>query len=249
MVYCVRRYLAWLQRHVKHFLIVFIFTSGVGNGLLKPVHRLCSVSAETVSNAPNTSSAETTRRKLSASDNHIEQETYGERLRRLSAMNSPDASVIKKGDTIENKTKLVAETKSQAVSLGSDDDAEVSLETDRTEISGEKTQSEIVVKGTPTKLALSSEAETKKTKDDALRYETRQTLLKNVEETWAVQNNHNVPVATETVSPKIPLPQPKTLQQYAKRIILPQIHIERMPLSETLKIISDVIKTHTTNER
>lgn len=249
MVYCVRRYLAWLQRHVKHFLIVFIFTSGVGNGLLKPVHRLCSVSAETVSNAPSTSSAETTRRELSASDNHIEQETYGERLRRLSAMNSPDASVIKKGDTIENKTKLVAETKSQAVSLGLDDDAEVSLETDRTKISGKKTQSEIVNKGAPTELALSSEAETKKTKDDALRYETRQTLLKNVEETWAVQNNHNVPAATETVSPKIPLPQPETLQQYAKRVILPQIHIDRVPLSETLKIISDVIKTHTTNER
>lgn len=216
---------------------------------MKPVHRLCSVSAETVSNALNTSSAETTRRELSASDNHIEQETYGERLRRLSAMNSPDASVIKKGDTIENKTKLVAETKSQAVSLSSDDNAEVSLEADRTEILRKKTQSEVVNKGAPTELALSSETETKKTKDDALRYEIRQTLLKNVEETWAVQNNHNVPAATETVSPKIPLPQPETLQQYAKRIILPQIHIEHMPLSETLKIISDVIKTHTTNER
>ena len=35
-------------RYCKGFLIVFIFTSGVGNGLLKPVHRLRSVPTETV---------------------------------------------------------------------------------------------------------------------------------------------------------------------------------------------------------
>ena len=240
------------SKRIKSFLIVFIFTSGVGNGLLKPVHRLCSVSAETVSNALNTSSAETTRRELSASDNHIEQETYGERLRRLSAMNSPDASVIKKGDTIENKTKLVAETKSQAVSLSSDDNAEVSLEADRTEILRKKTQSEIVGEGAPTELARSSEAETKKSKDDALRYETRQTLLKNVEQTWAVQKtSQTTPVISEGTSPQIPLSSPpiETLQQYAKRIILPRIHVERMPLSETLKIISDTVRANSKDDR
>ncbi len=251
VVYCVRRYLARLQRHVECFLIVFIFTSGVGNGLLKPVHRLCFVSAETVSNAPNTPSVETTLRGLSASDNRIEQETYGERLRRLSAMNSPDASVIKKGDTIENKTKLVAETKSQAVSLSADDNAEISLEADCTEILRKKTQSEIVGEGAPTEVSHSSETETKKSKEDALRYETRQTLLKDVEKTWSVQNTPKASAASEGVAPKIPLSSPpiETLQQYAKRIILPRIHVERMPLSETLKIISDTVRANSKDDR
>ena len=48
MVYCVRKLLTLPLRYCKGFLIVFIFTSGVGNGLLKPVHRLRSVPTETV---------------------------------------------------------------------------------------------------------------------------------------------------------------------------------------------------------
>ena len=357
MVYCVRRYLARLQRHVKRFLIVFIFTSGVGNGLLKPVHRLCSVSAKPLSNtlgAPSEASTdreafanfndrteqstsedishgslsaqsslvgtqksrnEITRRALNKEggvvssvtvDNdaqrtspepakHVANETYGERLRRLSSQGNRDgnrtdgsyatrnerapADDIKPQSTYPSETVVhkrkrgsvsgndfspasAKPSPTEAINITStnraalkeevlshsDKSEEVATETDRTKISGEKTQSEIVDKGAPTELALSSEADTK-AKEDALRYETRQALLKDVRATWAVQNTPKAPATSEGISPKIPLPQPETLQQYAKRVILPQIHIDRMPLSETLKVISDVIKTHTTNER
>jgi general secretion pathway protein D len=345
--------LARLQRHVERFLIVFIFTSGVGNGLLKPVHRLCSVSAEIVSNAPDVPSVETME-ALPTFDSGTQQETfhgisngslsaqsitvntpksrdaiarrasneeggvvsstaidngaqrtsaqpnkqgekvtYGERLRRLASQGNRDENGEADGSyktrngffqTDKVKSEAVYSTEAveyrhergeiprgnlSPVSPESPDksngaisgthvavergallrsNGETSTETVRSKVAGDEAQAEVSDEKTRTETAHISKADTK-AKEDALRYETRQTLLKNVEETWAVQNNHNVPAATETVSPKIPLPQPETLQQYAKRIILPQIHIDRVPLSETLKIISDVVKTDTANER
>ena len=355
VVYCVRRHLTRLQRHVKRFLIVFIFTSGVGNGLLKPVHRLCSVSAETVSNTPLTTPPETTAREafsdfddrtaqsisgeishnpLSAQnfsadtpknrdavarrallneesgvvssvtiDNGVqrtsaqpdkkgEKETYGERLRRLSTKDYRDENIagggnygtrngffqtdqIKSGtiyptEAVEHPHKREGVPKNnlspafpeppdksnratsgtraaveKAVLLRSG--GEVSIETGRSEVADKRNQEEVSDKNTRAETAHISEADTK-AEEDALRYETRQTLLKDVRATWAVSKEKS-PSASEDISPKIPLPQPETLQQYAKRVILPQIHIDRVPLAETLKVISDVIRTHTTNER
>lgn len=357
VVYCVRRHLTRLQRHVGRFLIVFIFTSGVGNGLLKPVHRLCSVSAKPLSNtlgAPSEASTdwevfanfndrteqstsedishgslsaqsslvgtqksrnEITRRALnkeggvmssaavdkgtsrtSANPIRGEKETYGERLRRLSTKDYRDENIaggdnygtrneffqtdkiksgtiypteavehrhknegipkdnlspaspepLSKGITEISETSTTSAASEKAVLLRSD--GESSAETGRSEVAGKKAQRKVSDKKTRTETAHISEADTK-AKEDALRYETRQTLLKDVQATWAVQSTPKSSATSEGVSPKIPLPQPETLQQYAKRVILPQIHIDRVPLAETLKVISDVIRTHTTNER
>ena len=357
VVYCVRRHLARLQRHVKRFLIVFIFTSGVGNGLLKPVHRLCSVSAETVSNTPLTTPPETTAREafsdfddritqstseevshnpLSAQSSLVdtqksrnkiarralnkeggvissmavdngtsrtstnpikgEKETYGERLRRLSTKDYRDENIaggdnygtrngffqtdkiksgtiypteaverrhknegvpkdnlspashepLSKGITEISETSTTSAASEKAVLLRSGE--EVSTEADRSEVSDKRNQEEVSDKNTRAETAHISGA-AQKAKEDALRYETRQALLKDVRATWAVQSTPKSSATSEGVSPKIPLPQPETLQQYAKRVILPQIHIDRVPLAETLKVISDVIRTHTTNER
>ncbi len=127
-------------------------------------------------------------------------------------------------------------------------DEEEPTEAGLSKVADNGAQAEVSDEKTRTETAHISEADTK-AKEDALRYETRQALLKDVRATWAVQNTPKASATSEGVSPKIPLPQPETLQQYAKRVILPQIHIDRVPLSETLKIISDVVKTHTTNER
>ena len=115
-------------------------------------------------------------------------------------------------------------------------DEEEPIETGRSEVAGKKAQREVSDENTRTGTVHFSEAETK-AKEDALRYETRQTLLKDVRATWAVQSTPKSSATSEGV------------QQYAKRVILPQIHIDRVPLAETLKVISDVIRTHTTNER
>ena len=361
VVYCVRRHLARPQRHVKRFLIVFIFTSGVGNGLSKPVHRLCSVSAEPLSNTPGAPSEATTREAFANFDDRItrstsnevshnplsaqsvaidtpknrdviarralnkedgvvssaavgkgtqrtsanqikgEKETYGERLRRLSsqgnrdgngtgdgygmrneffqtgkvkpeAVYSPEAvehrhkyggipkgnlssdssEPLPKGTRGLNEISTTRTALTEAVALRLDDGETVSTEADRSGILRGESQSKIINEDTPTKFSLPSEAEKKKAKDETLRYETRQALLKNVAQTWAVQKSpQSTPVTSEGISPQFSLPSPpiETLQQYAKRVILPQIHVERMPLSEVLKITSDVIKTDTANER
>ena len=354
VVYCVRRHLTRLQRHVKRFLIVFIFTSGVGNGLLKPVHRLCSVSAESLSNIPSAPSEATdretfanfddrtaqstseeishnplsaqnfsadtpknrdavTRRTLNeesgvvpsmAIDNGVQgtsvqpdkkgqKETYGERLRRLSTGGYRDENMagggnygtrneffqtgeVKSGtaystEAVEHPHKREGVPKNnlspaspeppdksngatsgtraaveKAALLRSDE--EEPTEAGRSEVADKRNQEEVSDKNTRAETAHISEADTK-AKEDALRYETRQTLLKDVRATWAVQSAPKSSATSEGVSPKIPLPQPETLQQYAKRVILPQIHIDRVPLAETLKVISDVIRTHTTSER
>ena len=353
VVYCVRRHLAWLQRHVRRFLIVFIFTSGVGNGLLKPVHRLCSVSAEIVSNAPDVPSVETMEalpnfdsgtqqetfhgisngslsaqsitvntpksrdaiaRRASNEEGGVvsstaidngaqrtsaqlnkqgEKVTYGERLRRLSSQGNRDengeadgsyktrngffqtdkvkSEAVYPTEAVEHRHKNEGVPKDnlspasleppdknsratsgtrtalkKSVSLRSDE--EVSTEGGRSKVADNGAQVEVSDEKTRTETAHISEAESK-AKEDALRYETRQALLKDVRATWAVQSTPKSSATSEGVSPKIPLPQPETLQQYAKRVILPQIHIDRVPLAETLKVISDVIRTHTTNER
>ena len=321
---------------------------------MKPVHRLCSVSAETVSNAPNTSSAETTRRGLSASDSRItrrtsegvsynplpaqsspvdtpksrdviayhvsnrgdifassavvnndgerhpfsptnraKKATYGERLRRLSIQGNRDGNgevgsnyktrseffqadrsksgIIYPTEAVEHRHQrgVIPKNNSSLASPEPPDknsratsgtraavekaallysgNEKIPDEAEQATVSNKTAQSVIANSKAQTNVAHFSE--TKEAKDDTLRHETRRTLLENVEKTWAVQNKSNAPAVTDGVSPKIPLPQPETLQQYAKRVILPQIHVERMPLSETLKVISDVIKTHTTNER
>ena len=360
VVYCVRRHLARLQRHVKRFLIVFIFTSGVGNGLSKPVHRLCSVSAETVSNAPSALSEATTREAFANFDDRItrstsnevshnprsaqsvavntpknrnaitrralnkedgvvssaavdsgtsrmsanrikgEKETYGERLRRLSsqgnrdgngtgddyrmrneffqtgkvkseAVYSPEAverrekyggipkgnlssdpsEPLPKGTRGLNEISTTRTALTEAVALRSDGGETVSTEADRSEILRGESQSKIINEDPPTKFSLSSEAEKKKAKDDTLRYETRQAFLKNVAQTWAVQTPQSTPVTSEGISPQIPLPSPpiETLQQYAKRVILPQIHIERMPFAEVLSIVDEAVKANATEGR
>ncbi len=351
VVYCVRGHLAGLQRHVKRFLIVFIFTSGVGNGLLKPVHRLCSVSAETVSNTPLTTPPETTAREafsdfddritqstseevshnpLSAQSSSVdtpknrdavarrtlneeggvvssvtidngvqrtsvqpdkkgEKETYGERLRRLSTGGYRDENMAGSSDMTRNeffqtdkvKSEAVYSTEAvehphkregvpknnlspaspvppdkngatsgtraaveKAVLLRSDE--EEPTEAGRSEVADKRNQEEVSDKNTRAETAHISEADTK-AEEDALRYETRQTLLKDVRETWAVSKEKSAS-ASEDISPKIPLPSPpiETLQQYAKRVILPQIHIERMPFAEVLSIVDEAVKANAT---
>ena len=355
VVYCVRRHLALLQRHVKSLLIVFIFTSGVGNGLLKPVHRLCFVSAEPLLSTQSAPSEATTREAFanfnnrtpqSASEgishaslstpvsvvdtprsrdgvahrasneedgvmssvtidnsvqrtsaqpaNHATKETYGERLRRLSTEGYRDESMAGGGncgtrneffqtDKIKSGTAYSTEAiehphkrreilkdnlspafhephdKSSRATSGTRaavekaallrSDEEISTEADRSEVSDKRNQEEVSDENTRTRTAHFSEKGTK-AEEDALRYETRQALLKDVRETWAVSKEKSAS-ASEDISPKIPLPSPpiETLQQYAKRVILPQIHIERMPFAEVLKIVDEAIKVNTTDER
>ena len=96
--------MARLQRHVKRFLIVFIFTSGVGNGLLKPVHRLCSVSAESLSNIPSAPSEATAREAFSDFDDRITQSISGEISHNpLSAQNF-SADTPKNRDAVTRRT-------------------------------------------------------------------------------------------------------------------------------------------------
>ncbi|MBR1843734.1 MAG: hypothetical protein IJ793_02580, partial [Opitutales bacterium] len=153
---------------------------------------------------------------------------------------------LSKGITEISETSTTSAASEKAVLLRSDE--EEPTEAGRSEVAGKKAQREVSDEKTRAETAHISEADTK-AKEDALRYETRQALLKDVRATWAVQSTPKSSATSEGVSPKIPLPQPETLQQYAKRVILPQIHIDRVPLAETLKVISDVIRTHTTNER
>ena len=88
------------SKRIKSFLIVFIFTSGVGNGLLKPVHRLCFVSAETVSNAPNTPPVETPREALSDFNKRTAQNTFEKPSRGSLSAQSFSLNTPKSRDTI-----------------------------------------------------------------------------------------------------------------------------------------------------
>ena len=341
-------------RCFKNFLIVFIFISGVGSEPLRLAHRLCAVSAETLSDIPNTSSGTTvqtasaklqrhniawnasdgisrgswstenfavnasqnnddvarytsdgnqasvssavtdrgTQRTSVNPDKHDTKETYGERLRRLSTKGSYNekprggTAVIRDepAPTVEVKPRKVYSSEAveyvnilggipkdksslasakplpgnaahvnfvtsasskEAVLLYSDDNQERVPETERTEVSGKRTPSEVVNGSVPTEVARSPEAE-----EDVLRHETRQALLKDIEEKWAVQKSQSVPNSPED-SARIPLPSlpNETLQQYAKHIILPQIRVEKMPFSEVLKMISEAVKVCSQNER